>query len=357
MKNKIIEPSNGIHDLSVFDAMDFSNSEHRSVIIIGTGPAGLTAGIYAARANLSPLVIQGPEPGGQLITTTDVENYPGFAEGILGPELMQQFEAQAVRFGAELRYGLVTAVDFSRRPFRLLVDGEKPVLADVVIISTGASAKYIGLENERRLLGRGVSACATCDGAFFRGEVVAVVGGGDTAMEEAIFLTRFATRVYVIQRRDRLRASKIMQERAFADEKISFVWNTVVEDVLGKDEVEGLLLKNVKTAETITLPVAGLFVAIGHKPNTEIFKRWLEMDELGYIQTRPDSTYTNIGGVFACGDAQDHLYRQAVTAAGTGCMAAIDAERWLARHPVSNISQIIGKKRSKQPHGLVTYEE
>lgn len=310
--------------------MNISNSEHRQVIIIGAGSAGLTAGIYTARANLHPLLIRGPAPGGQLATTTDVENYPGFADGILGPKLMQIFEAQAARFGADMCYGTVTAVDLKQRPFRLLVDGEKTFLADAVIIATGATPKYIGLENEQRLLGRGVSSCATCDGTFFRTQEVAVVGGGDNAMEDALFLTRFAGRVYVIHRRDKLRASKIMQKRAFANEKISFIWNTEVADVLGENQIEALLLKHVNTKETYSLTVTGLFVAIGHKPNTEIFQGWLEMDEMGYILTRPSSTYTNIAGVFACGDAQDRVYRQAVTAAGTGCMAAIDAERWLA---------------------------
>ncbi len=320
----------GHPDLSAFDGVDFSDAEHPAVVIIGTGPAGWTAALYTARANLKPVVFQGPEPGGQLMTTTDVENYPGFPEGILGPELMEKFQAQATRFGADVRYGTVTHVDFSQRPFRLLVDETTPVLADAVIVSTGASAKYLGLENERRLLGRGVSACATCDGAFFRDQDVAIVGGGDTAMEEALFLTRFARKVYVIHRRDELRASKIMQQRAFKNEKIEFIWNTVVTDVLGENEVEGLMLRNVQTGATTTLAVQGFFVAIGHKPNTDVFRGWLDLDGAGYIRTRPDSTYTNIAGVFACGDAQDHVYRQAVTAAGTGCMAAIDAERWLA---------------------------
>ena len=312
------------------DGIDFSAAEKRQVVIIGTGPAGLTAALYASRANLEPLVLQGPEPGGQLITTTDVENYPGFPEGIMGPDMIQKFEEQARRFGAELRYGTVTAVDFSNRPFNLVVDEETPLFADAVIISTGASARYLGLENEKRLLGRGVSACATCDGSFFREQIVAVVGGGDTAMEEALFLTRFATKVYVIHRRDELRACKIMQDRAMRNEKIEFIWNSVVEDVLGDDGVTGVVIRNSVTDETSELAVHGLFLAIGHNPNTDIFRDWLDMDANGYISTKPRSTRTNIEGVFASGDAQDHVYRQAVTAAGTGCMAAIDAERWLA---------------------------
>lgn len=330
--------NNGTPDVSAFDGLDFSEAERRSVVIIGTGPAGLTAALYSARANLEPLVIQGVQPGGQLITTTDVENYPGFPEGIMGPDLMQKFEAQAAHFGADLRYGTVTAVDFSERPFRLIVDAKTPILADTVIISTGATAKYIGLANEERLLGHGVSACATCDGAFFKGDDVAIIGGGDTAMEEALFLTRFAARVYLVHRRDTLRASKIMQERAFANDKIEFIWDTVVTDVLGEKEVDGLAIENLKTGEKSTLPVKGFFVAIGHKPNTEIFEGWLDMDETGYIKTQAGSTYTNVPGVFASGDAQDHVYRQAVTAAGTGCMAAIDAERWMAEQSAAPLA-------------------
>ncbi|MBW4644057.1 MAG: thioredoxin-disulfide reductase [Goleter apudmare HA4340-LM2] len=318
--------------------MNVVNFEHRQVIIIGAGSAGLTAAIYTARANLKPLVIRGPEPGGQLATTTEVENYPGFVNGILGPELMEHFEAQAARFDTELRYGTITSVDLAQRPFRLIVDDEKTLLSDAVIIATGASPKYLGLENEKRLLGHGVSSCATCDAAFFREQEVAIVGGGDTAMEDAIFLTRFCSKVYVIHRRKKLRATKILQERAFAKEKISFIWNTLVEDILGEDEVEGLLLKNIETGETYILPIAGLFVAIGYQPNTKIFQGWLEMDSKGYIHTLPGSTYTNIAGVFASGDAQDYVYRQAATAVGTGCMAAIDAERWLESQNLVSVS-------------------
>ncbi len=317
-------------DLSAFDGLDFDGAEHRQIVVIGTGPAGLTAALYAARANLDPLVIQGLEPGGQLTTTTDVENFPGYPDGVMGPEMMQDLEKQAARFGAELRSGMVTAVDLSGNPHRLILDEQTPLLADAVVVATGASAKYLGLANEKRLLGRGVSACATCDGAFFRGEDLAIVGGGDTAMEEALFLTRFARRVYVIHRRGELRASQIMQERAFANDTIEFVWNTVVTDVLGEHKVEGLMLEDVEAGEARRLDVAGFFVAIGHKPNTDLFRGWLDMDEAGYVLTHADSTHTDVPGVFVCGDAQDHVYRQAVTAAGTGCMAAIDAERWLA---------------------------
>ncbi|MCY3999938.1 MAG: thioredoxin-disulfide reductase [Bacteroidetes bacterium] len=312
------------------DSSTAPHSETHRVVIIGSGPAGYTAALYAARANLSPIVYSGLEPGGQLTTTTDVENYPGYVEGVLGPAMMEDFKAQAVRFGAEVRYGKVTHLDPSERPFRLLIDDETPILSDTVIIATGASARYLGLDNEKRLLGRGVSACATCDGAFFRGMELAIVGGGDTAMEEALFLTRFASKVWLIHRRDQLRASKIMQQRVLDHPNIEIIWNTIVTDVLGEDEVTGVLVKNVQDQLERDLPVGGFFVAIGHTPNTSLFQSWLEMDDQGYIKTKPGSTQTNIEGIFACGDAQDHVYRQAVTAAGTGCMAAIDAERLLA---------------------------
>lgn len=310
--------------------LDFSKAEHHKLIVIGTGPAGLTAALYAARANLSPVVFEGPEPGGQLMTTTDVENFPGFPDGIMGPEMMDKFRKQAARFGADLRWGMVSEVDFSARPFKMVVDEELPFTADAVIISTGASAKWLGLPNEQRLRGFGVSACATCDGAFFKNQEIAIVGGGDTAMEEALFLTRHAAKVYLIHRREAFRASKIMVQRVLDNPKIEVIFNTEVADVLGEQEVVGLRLQNRVSGETKELAVTGLFVAIGHQPNTAIFKGWLEMDETGYLKTQPTSTYTNIEGVFACGDAQDHVYRQAITAAGTGCMAAIDAERWLA---------------------------
>jgi thioredoxin reductase (NADPH) len=309
-------------------------STARNVIIIGSGPAGLTAAIYAARANLAPLVIEGEpssssdQPGGQLMLTTDVENFPGFPDGIMGPELMTKFREQAARFGAEFLTEKVTAVDLSERPFRVWVR-ETEHQAESVIVSTGARSVMLGLEAEVRLLGHGLSTCATCDGFFFRGQHIAVVGGGDSAMEEATFLTKFADKVSVIHRRDSLRASKIMQNRAFANPKIEFLWNTTVDDLVGEERLTGAVVRDVVTGETSTLPVTGLFVAIGHRPNTDLFKGVLDMDDNGYLITRPGSSYTNVEGVFACGDVQDHTYRQAITAAGTGCMAAIDAERWL----------------------------
>jgi thioredoxin reductase (NADPH) len=297
------------------------------VIIIGSGPAGYTAAIYAARANLSVLMLQGYQVGGQLMLTSDVENYPGFEEGIVGPSMMEKFEAQARRFGTELIPEDVISVDFRNRPFIVTTDSDE-YQARAVIISTGASAKWLGLPSEQRLQGRGVSACATCDGFFFKNKDVAVIGGGDTAMEEATFLTRYANHVTVIHRRDTLRASKIMQDRAFKNPKISFIWDSDITEVLGENEVTGLQLHNVKTDEVSTLPVQGFFLAIGHQPNTELFKGILDMDNIGYI-VPVEHTMTNVPGIFAAGDVTDHRYRQAVTAAGDGCRAAIDAERWL----------------------------
>jgi thioredoxin reductase (NADPH) len=301
----------------------------REVVIVGSGPAGLTAAVYASRADLQPLVIEGVTAGGQLMLTTDVENYPGFPDGIQGPDLMGKFREQAVRFGAEIVTADVDRVDFSSRPFGIWV-GDTEYRTKAVIASTGASARMLGLENEARLLGHGVSTCATCDGFFFRDRPLAIVGGGDTALEEALFLSRFATKVTVIHRRDELRASKIMQDRAFANEKIDVRWNSVVEDVVGIDRVEQVRLRDTLTGEESKLDVGGLFVAIGHDPNTSLYVGQLDLDENGYVVTAPDSTRTSIEGVFAAGDVQDHIFRQAVTAAGTGCMAAIEAERWLA---------------------------
>ena len=310
----------------------------RPLIIIGSGPAGLTAAIYTARASLAPLVIEGEpsstsdQPGGQLMLTTEVENFPGFPEGIMGPELMMNFRSQAERFGAEFLTEKVTRVDFSERPFRVWVR-DTEYRAESIIVSTGARSLMLGIESESRLLGHGLSTCATCDGFFFRGQEIAVVGGGDSAVEEATFLTKFASKVTIVHRRDELRASKIMRDRAEANPKIEFLWNHTVTELFGTDKVEGAQVTSTIDGSVSVLPVTGVFVAIGHRPNTDLFSGVLDTDENGYLVTRPGSSYTNVDGVFACGDVQDHTYRQAITAAGSGCMAAIDAERWLeAQH-------------------------
>ena len=306
------------------------SQEVRKVIILGSGPAGMAAAIYAARANLGPLVLEGIQPGGQLMITSDVENYPGFAESVAGPQLMDVMKKQAARFGTTFEQVNVDRVELNKDPKVVHGDG-KTYRCDTLIVATGATARWLDIESERRLRGHGVSACATCDGFFFRDKVIAVAGGGDTAIEEATFLTRFGTKVYVVHRRDKLRASKAMQERAFRNPKIEMVWDSVVEEVLGTPEqgVQGLRLKNVKTGKETKLECQGFFVAIGHTPNTQVFEGQLEMDETGYIKTKPFSTRTSLSGVFAAGDVQDKIYRQAVTAAGTGCMAALDAERYL----------------------------
>lgn len=308
--------------------------EDVKVLIIGSGPAGYTAAIYASRAGLKPVLYMGEQPGGQLTITNDVENYPGYPEGINGPQMMMDFQAQAERFGTDIRTGLATKVDFSSYPHKVVIDDKHTITAEAVIISTGASAKWLGLPSEQRLNGQGVSACAVCDGFFFRGMDVAVVGAGDTACEEATYLSKLCKKVYMLVRRDEMRASVIMQKRVMSAKNIEVLWNTETKEILGEQEVEAMRVVNNQTGEEREIPVQGFFVAIGHKPNTDIFKGYLDMDENGYIKTTPGSTKTNIEGVFASGDAQDHIYRQAVTAAGTGCMAALDAERYLASKEV-----------------------
>ena len=306
---------------------------HKKVIIIGSGPAGLTAAVYAARANLEPLVFEGSQPGGQLTITTDVENFPGFPDGIMGPELMDHMRKQAVRFGATCEYKTVTKTDFSNNPFKIWVNDDE-YTADTIIISTGASARLLGLDSEKELMGYGVSACATCDGFFFKEKEVLVVGGGDSAAEEAIFLTKFASKVTIVHRRDEFRASKIMADRVLKNEKIDIMWNSAVEDIHGAKDtgVTGAKIKDTISGDLRDVSCDGIFMAIGHVPNTNIFKGQIDLDEKGYITTQPDTTNTNVSGVFACGDVQDQVYRQAITAAGTGCMSAIDAERWLEEH-------------------------
>jgi thioredoxin reductase (NADPH) len=308
-------------------------SEHARILIVGSGPAGYTAAIYAARAGLEPVVVAGLAFGGQLMITTDVENYPGYPEGVTGPAMMEDLQKQAERFGSRLIFEDATSVDLSARPFRVETD-DASFTADSVIVATGASARWLEIESEQRFVNLGVSACATCDGALYRDKAIAVVGGGDTAMEEALFLTRFGTRVTVIHRRAELRASKIMQQRALSHEKIDFAWDSEVDEVLGDEFVTGVRLKNVKTGALQELAVEGLFIAIGHQPTTDLFKGQLELDGAGYVKVQPGTTRTSLEGVFACGDVSDSIYRQAVTAAGTGCMASIDAERWLAEQGI-----------------------
>lgn len=310
--------------------MDNSTKERVHCLIIGSGPAGYTAAIYAARANLKPVLYQGIQPGGQLTITTEVENYPGYPDGIQGPDMMINFENQAKRMGADIRYGLATKVDFTKHPYCVWIDDEKLIEAEAVIIATGASAKWLGLESEQRLNGFGVSACAVCDGFFFKGKEVAIVGAGDTAAEEALYLSKLCSTVHMLIRRDQMRASKIMQERIHRTPNIKVHWNTETDEVLGDTKVEAIRVLNNKSGEKTDIPVSAFFVAIGHEPNSQIFKGWIDMDEAGYIKTLPGTSKTNIEGVFACGDVQDNVYRQAVTAAGSGCMAALDAERYLS---------------------------
>jgi len=310
--------------------MENKTPEKVQLLIIGSGPAGYTAAIYAARANLKPMLYQGIQPGGQLTITTDVENYPGFPDGIQGPELMIHFEKQAQRMGTDLRYGIATKVDFSARPFKVWIEDEKLIEANAIIIATGASAKWLGIESEQRLNGHGVSACAVCDGFFFRGKEVAIVGAGDTAAEEALYLSKLCSTVHMFIRKNEMRASKIMQDRVKNTSNIKMYWNTETDEIIGDKMVEAVRIKNNQTKEETTIPIKGFFVAIGHTPNSDIFKDWLDMDEAGYIKAIPGSSKTNIDGVYAAGDVQDKIYRQAVTAAGSGCMAALDAERYLS---------------------------
>jgi len=309
---------------------EVNEREHVECFIVGSGPAGYTAAIYASRANLRPVLYQGLEPGGQLMQTTDVENYPGYSDGILGPQMMEDFRKQAERMGADIRYGMITKVDFSQKPHRLWIDEEKEITADAVILSTGASAKWLGIPSEKRLNGSGVSACAVCDGFFYRNKDVAVVGGGDTACEEALYLSKICSHVHMLVRRDEMRASKVMQDRVLKSDKITVHWNSETDEVLGEQVVEGMRVKNNKSGELIEIPIEGFFVAIGHKPNSDVFAEFINTDEQGYVVTSSDSTATNVEGVFAAGDLQDKHYRQAVTAAGTGCMAALEAERYLS---------------------------
>ena len=312
------------------------NTEHVQCLIIGSGPAGYTAAIYAARANLSPVLYQGIQPGGQLTITTEVENYPGYPDGVQGPDMMIDFEKQSLRMGADIRYGLATEVDFSSCPLKVKIDEEKWISADAIILCTGASAKWLGIPSEERLNGHGVSACAVCDGFFFKGKEVCIVGAGDTAAEESLYLSKICSKVHMFVRRGEMRASKIMQQRVLETKNIQVYWNTEVDEILGDKKAEAVRIVNNKTGKKTEIPISAYFVAIGHKPNSDIFKGWLEMDESGYVITKAGSTKTNIGGVFAAGDLQDKTYRQAVTAAGTGCMAALDAERYISmlEHPV-----------------------
>ncbi|MFT4968839.1 MAG: thioredoxin reductase (NADPH), partial [Chitinophagales bacterium] len=303
--------------------------EKHNVIIVGSGPAGYTAAIYAARANMKPIMYMGMEPGGQLMQTTDVENYPGYADGVMGPQMMNDFKAQAERFGTDIRYGMITKVDFSKKPFTLTIDDEKQVQAETVILATGASAKWLGIDSEKRLNGRGVSACAVCDGFFYKNTEVGIVGAGDTAAEEALYLSKLCTKVHMLVRRDEMRASKIMQDRVLKTKNIQVYWNSETDEILGEEEVEGVRMVNNITGEKTEIPIKGFFVAIGHKPNSDVFKEYLDTDDVGYVLTKADSSKTNVEGVYACGDLQDSVFRQAVTAAGTGCMAALEAERFL----------------------------